>query len=75
MMTPDGRMNWHYGVVKLHTSPPGQESWYEKLTYLLHHGTCLENLNPRERRALGLKSTQYRLINSYSSGLIMMGYF
>ena len=42
---------------------PGKESWYEKLTYLLHHGTCLENLNPRERRALGLKSAQYRLIN------------
>jgi hypothetical protein len=42
---------------------PGQESWYEKLTYLLHHGTCLENLNPRERRALGLKSAQYRPIN------------
>jgi hypothetical protein len=43
---------------------PGKESWYEKLTYLLHHGTCPENLNPRERRALRLKSTQYRLINS-----------
>jgi hypothetical protein len=28
----------------------GQESWYEKLTYLLHHGTFPENLNPRERR-------------------------
>jgi hypothetical protein len=42
----------------------GKESWYEKLTYLLHHGTCLENLNPRERRALRLKSAQYRLINS-----------
>jgi hypothetical protein len=42
----------------------GKESWYEKLTYLLHHGTCLENLNPRERRALGLKYAQYRLINS-----------
>jgi hypothetical protein len=43
---------------------PGQESWYGKLTYLLHHGTCPENLNPRERRALRLKSTQYCLINS-----------
>jgi hypothetical protein len=42
---------------------PGKESWYEKLTYLLHHGTCPENLNPRERRSLRLKSTQYRLIN------------
>jgi hypothetical protein len=42
----------------------GKESWYEKLAYLLHHGTCLENLNPRERRALRIKSTQYRLINS-----------
>jgi hypothetical protein len=41
----------------------GQESWYEKLTYLLHHGTCPKNLNPRERRALKLKSAQYRLIN------------
>jgi hypothetical protein len=43
---------------------PGQESWYENLTYLLQHGTCPENVNPRERRALRLKSTQYRLINS-----------
>jgi hypothetical protein len=42
---------------------PGKESWYEKITYLLHHGTCLENLNPRERRSIRLKSTQYRLIN------------
>jgi hypothetical protein len=42
---------------------PGKESWYEKLTYLLHHGTCLVNLNPRERRSLKLKSTQYHLIN------------
>jgi hypothetical protein len=41
----------------------GQESWYEKLTYLLYHGNCPKNLNPRERRALRLKSTQYRLIN------------
>jgi hypothetical protein len=43
---------------------PGEESWYEKLTYLLHHGTFLEDLNPRERRSLRLKSTQYCLINS-----------
>jgi hypothetical protein len=43
---------------------PGQESWYEKLTYLLHHGTCPENLKPRERRALRLKSAQYHLMNS-----------
>jgi hypothetical protein len=41
----------------------GLESWYGNLTYLLHHGTCPENLNPRERRALRLKSAQYRLIN------------
>jgi hypothetical protein len=33
-------------------------------TYLLHHGAFPENLNPRERRALRLKSTQYRLLNS-----------
>jgi hypothetical protein len=44
--------------------PLGQESWYGKLFYLLHHGTCVENLNPKERRALRLKSTQYRLINA-----------
>jgi hypothetical protein len=31
---------------------------------VLHHGPCPENLNPRERRSLRLKSTQYRLINS-----------
>jgi hypothetical protein len=42
---------------------PGEESWYEKLTYLLHHGTFPEYLNPRERRALRLKSMQYHLIN------------
>jgi hypothetical protein len=44
--------------------PPGKESWYGKLIYLLHHGTFPENLNPKERRALRLKSAQYRLINS-----------
>jgi hypothetical protein len=43
---------------------PGKESWYEKLTYLLHNVTFPENLNPRERRALRIKSAQYRLINS-----------
>ena len=42
----------------------GQDSWYKDLTYLLHHGTCPENLNPRERRALRLKYAQYHLINS-----------
>ena len=43
---------------------PGKESWYEKLNYLVHHGTCPKNLNPRERRSLRLKSALYRLINS-----------
>ena len=43
---------------------PRLESWYKNLTYLLHHGACPENLNPRERRSLRLKSAQYRLINS-----------
>jgi hypothetical protein len=43
---------------------PGEESRYEKLTYLLHHGTFPKDLNPRERRDLRLKSMQYRLINS-----------
>jgi hypothetical protein len=42
----------------------GPKSWYENLTYLLHHGNCPENLNPREKRALKLKFVQYRLINS-----------
>jgi hypothetical protein len=42
---------------------PTQDSWYKDLTYLLHHGACPENLNPKERRALRLKSAQYRLIN------------
>jgi hypothetical protein len=44
--------------------PLGKESWYGKLIYLLHHETFPENLNPKERRALRLKSTQFRLINS-----------
>jgi hypothetical protein len=44
--------------------PLGQESWYGKLIYLLHHGTFPENLNPKERRALRLKLAQYCLINS-----------
>jgi hypothetical protein len=42
---------------------PRQDSWYKDLNYLLHHGACPENLNPKERRALRLKSAQYRLIN------------
>jgi hypothetical protein len=44
--------------------PPDKESLYGNLSYLLHHGTCPENLNPRERRVIRLKSTQYHLINS-----------
>jgi hypothetical protein len=44
--------------------PPRHESWYGKLIYLLLHRTCPENLNPKERRALRMKSTQYRFINS-----------
>jgi hypothetical protein len=43
---------------------PGKEFWYEKLTYLLHHGTFPKDLNPREMRDLRLKFAQYRLINS-----------
>jgi hypothetical protein len=43
---------------------PGPESSYKNLNYLLHYGAYPENLNPRERRALRLKSAQYRLINS-----------
>jgi hypothetical protein len=43
--------------------PPGQDSWYANLSYFLHHGTCPENLNPRERRSLRIKYAQYRLIN------------
>jgi hypothetical protein len=43
---------------------PGKDSWYNKLNYLLHHGNFLENLNLRERRALGLKYAQYCLVNS-----------
>jgi hypothetical protein len=42
----------------------GKESWYGKLSYLLDHETCLENVNPKERRALRLKSAPYCLINS-----------
>ena len=38
---------------------PGPDSWYKDLAHLLHQRTCLENLNPRERRALLLKSTQF----------------
>jgi hypothetical protein len=44
--------------------PPGRDSWYKDLAYLLHHGTCPEILNPREIRSIKLNSTQYRLINS-----------
>jgi hypothetical protein len=41
----------------------GPKAWYENLTYLLHHGSCPENLNPRESRDLRLNSAQYHLIN------------
>jgi len=43
---------------------PRKDFWYKDLAYLLHHGACPENLNPRERRALRLKSSHYCLINS-----------
>jgi hypothetical protein len=45
-------------------TPLGPESWYGKFIYLLHHGTCPENLSPRERRSLRLKSAKYLLVNS-----------
>jgi hypothetical protein len=35
-----------------------------KISYLLHHGICPENLNPREKRSLRLKYAKYHLINS-----------
>jgi hypothetical protein len=44
--------------------PPGKESWYGKLIYLLHHGNFQKHLSSKERRALRLKSVQYRLVNS-----------
>jgi hypothetical protein len=44
--------------------PLGQEPWYVKLTYLMHHETFPENLNLKERGSSELKLTQYRLINS-----------
>jgi len=37
--------------------PLGSESWYEKLIYLLHHGTFPENLIPKERRDIMIQST------------------
>jgi hypothetical protein len=43
---------------------PRQDSWYKYLSYLLHHEDFPENLNPRGRRALRLKSAQYLLISS-----------
>jgi len=43
---------------------PRQDSWYKDLSYLLHHEDFPENLNPRGRRALRLKSAQYLLISS-----------
>jgi hypothetical protein len=44
--------------------PLGSESWYGKLIYLIHHGTCPKNLSTRENRALRIKSAQYCLANS-----------
>jgi hypothetical protein len=43
--------------------PPKHDSWYTHLSYFLHHVTCPKHLNPRERREVKLKSTQYCLIN------------
>jgi hypothetical protein len=42
----------------------GKEYQYGNFIYLLHHGTFLENLSPKERRAFRIKFAQYRLINS-----------
>jgi len=39
-----------------------QDSWYKDLKYLLDTGTTPENLSPKQRRALRLKSTPYQLI-------------
>jgi hypothetical protein len=44
--------------------PPAKEYWYGKLISLLHHGTFLENLSPKKRRALRPKYAQYHLVNS-----------
>jgi hypothetical protein len=53
-------MLWYNEVAYI---SPRQDSWYKDLAYLLHHESCPENLNPRERRVLRLKSAQYHLIN------------
>jgi hypothetical protein len=39
------------------------DSWYYELKYFLTHGSAPIYLEPRKRRSLRLKSTQYHLIN------------
>ena len=44
--------------------PLSQDSWYSDLSYFLHHGKCIEHLNPKERRDIRIKFAQYLLISS-----------
>jgi hypothetical protein len=36
--------------------PPPHGSWYSDMIYLLHHGTCPNHMNLKERMDLKLKS-------------------
>jgi hypothetical protein len=38
-------------------------SWYENIRFYLTHGSSSHNIDPKNRRALRLKSTSFQLIN------------
>ena len=45
--------------------PPPQDSWYSNIRILLEIGSAPNNLEPKKRKALRLKTTTYELINNF----------
>ena len=43
--------------------PTSTNSWYNDLKYYLTHGSSLNHLDARKKRALRLNSSQYQLID------------
>ena len=58
---------WENGVDMLQSEvlymPTSTNSWYNDLKYYLTHGSSLNHLDARKKRALRLKSSQYQLVD------------
>jgi hypothetical protein len=55
--------------------PSVENSCYNDLKYYLQHGTTPNHLNPKQKRALRLKSIQYQLVHGILFKKIMMEFY